>query len=455
MKKVTALVLAAAMIIAMTACSKKAEETTIATTAAPATEAATEAPSKEAETQPVTEAPTQAAVQVPQEPSIQLHPIASDYYECSQRADNTMEYVAEATYLSLSEEEAAAYPQLADALNEDFNEYVYVNMGEFIEAWKKNTADQPTDLGGETPYKQTVYITRMDSNMASILVNTYAFLGGAHGSTLLKSFNYNTNERALVQLSEIVKDNEKLQQILADRLVKEYPDTQFFDLQKDIKKYVLDQPATGDSIAYVWTMDYDSIQIFFQEEALASHADGAQMIDLKFADYPDLFSYTYGAAPENYITYVEPYVNYTFGEDTVEYEARMDQNGIIAELAFNINGKETAFSVVCNGVQGWFVNEGQNKFFYIFTQGDDDEDLFYVYRITNGDVTEESKIEARIATKYSQTDSIGTAYGYSSYASTKTHEIPADPAGLTIDVKENGNRVEKKVSIENGAVVIK
>jgi len=457
MKKITALLLAAVLVLTMAGCSKKAEETAApaeASTAA-ATEAATAAVT-EAPTEASTEAPTEAAVQVPQEPSIQLHPIASDYYECAQREDNTMIYEAKASYISLNEADAAAYPELATALQEDFGEFVYASMGEFIEKWKENTADQKLDLGGEVPYLQNPYIIRMDSNVASILVNTYEFLGGAHGSTLLKSFNYLTNERSWVQLSTIVKDNDKLQQVLAEKLVKEYPETQFFNLQNDIKKYVPEQPATGDNISYVWTMDYDSIQFYFQEEALASHADGAQMIDLKFAEYPDLFAYTYGAAPENYISYMESYASYTIGDNTLSFDPRMDENGFIAELAFTVNGKESSFQVFCNAAKAWYVNAGQSRFVYVFTQGEDDEDLFYVYRIAeDGAMTEESRIEARIASVYSQTDPIGTAYGYSSYASCQTHEIPADPAGLKIDVKENGNRVEKTVSIENDAVVIK
>lgn len=468
MKKLTAMILAAAMAFVMAGCGGQAGT---AETPAAGTEAQTEteAPETKApetktpETEAVTEAaaetaaeePAQETVQIPQEPCIQLHPVATDYYECAQREDNTMIYVAHATYLSLNGEEAAAWPELQSALTEDYCEYVHASVSEFIQKWQENTGDQNLDLGGTDPFRQTVQISRMDSNMASLLTSTYEFLGGQHGYTALRSFNYKTDERRWVQLSEIVKDNEKLQQILEERLVSEYPDAMFFDLPNDLKNYVLDQPAAGDSIPYTWTMDYDSVQIYFGENDLGPYASGSQRIDLKFADYPELFNCSFGAAPENCITCVEPYANCSAGDTVYTFAPRYNTSGYINELVFDVNGTVNAFPVFCYAADVWFVSAGEDRFFYAFTKEEDDVEKLWVYRVENGSVKEETSAEARIAAVYGSTDPVGTAFGYDSYASARTYEIPADPAGLKLEVKENGTFVQKTLCIEDGAVVIR
>ena len=365
-----------------------------------------------------------------------------------------MIYVARATLLSLNEEETAAYPLLEIALAEDYTEYVYSTIRDFIENWKKNTEGQNLDIGGDDPFRQTVQIVRMDSNMASLLTSTYEFLGGQHGYTALRSFNYKTDEMRWVQLSEIVKDNEKLQQVLKERLEKEYPDSMFFDLAGDIKKYVPDQPASDGNISYTWTMDYDSVQIYFGEQELAPYASGIQMIDLKFTDYPELFTYNYGAAPESYMTAVQPYVPYTAGDISYEFAPRMDMYGSVAELAFTVNGTESTFPVFGYETNAWFVTSGEDHFFYTFLKKEDDEERLMIFRIEDGGMKQELDIEARLKAEYGQLDSIGTAFGYKSYASRQTHEVPADPAALRVEVRENGSTADKTVSIEGGVVKV-
>lgn len=456
MKRFLALILGACLVTSMAACAKKPQETKAQETTQTAAQAPETTKAAETTAAPETKSAEAAVTPMPEQTPVSLlHPVMHDYEEGKQDETNNMIYRIQAQFLSLNEEETAKYPAVDEAFGEDLNEYLYMHINEFIERFTENTKDHPLDLGGEIPFKETTEIYRADDRMCSILVNMYEFLGGAHGSTVLQNFNYNSEKRALVQLSEIVKDNDRLQEILVAELKKQYPDNQFFDLEKDIRNYVLDQPAADGKIAYVWTMDYDSVMIWFPEEALGPHADGSQMIDLAFADYPELFTYNYGAVPADFILNLVPDYKYDFAGRTAEVQYRMDENGCYAELAFIINGTESAFEKFFNKARSMYATRNGHEYIYVFTEGDDDEMLFTVYKIDGDAVTEEVPSQIGYLTQeYKTEEPIG-----GTYAASRTGEYPVDPTSLKVTLKPDGKWGKEKfvtVSIaEDGKLEIR
>lgn len=447
MKKMTAVLLALAVLVSVAGCAQKPQETVPETaavqTAAPETAAAPETTAAEAE-------------EVQQETCVLLHPRLVEYYECAQREDNRFVYEAKAELLELSEEEKTAYPFIDQALTEEYSRFAADRVSEFVSRFLESTKEMDLDLGGYSPYVQTTDVIRMDDHMASILYTAYEYFGGAHGTTVLQSFNYNAKELAPVMLSEIVKDNEKLQEVLVEKLRSEYPENEYFDLENDIKNYTPDPVAPDGKYPYVWTMDYDSLQIYFGEYQLGPYAMGSQRIDLAFADYPDLLVNAYGAAPENYIRRIEPFVTVTDAGQTVRVEYGTNNYGMWNSLRFLVDGSESVFDIFAGKVTVWYVKRNGFGFFFTLSEEEDDVRIFTVYKIDGGQVTELQNMKGFPAAEFRTCEAFSNITEYVPYANRKTSELPVDPAAVKLTVGDYGAQKEAVLSVEeDGTVTVK
>ena len=431
-KQIIAFLLSTLMILSLAACAGKTQETTVAETVEEITEAVETVPAPPKETETETAAEPQAEEAAQTQVTL-LHPMISDYYECKQNDDNTFVYEIEAQILSLNEEEAEKYPAVDTALTEDLQEYIYQHIEEFIENYTQYKEDAETNDYPEGEFTERTFVERMDDRMCSILAETYEYLGGAHGYTMLQSFNYDSDKMRLVQLSEIVKDNAALQDILIEKLQEEYPENEYFDLENDIKNYVLDTPAAADKTAYTWTMGYDYISIWFPEEALGPHAIGSQEIILYFEDYPELFEYSYGSEPDDYVTELSPYYYYTIKDNKVYAKCNTDEYGTYTEVVFEINGTESSFEIFADKVSAYYLTTADEDYIYVLTQGNDDEELYTIYKVVGNDVTvDKQAAEGGLVKEYSSRSPVASG----DYAAAQTYVLPVDAATMKAAIEE-------------------
>lgn len=132
------------------------------------------------------------------------------------------------------------------------------------EAKDKWTSDQ----GPWRPYEY-VFTYKVPFNNAgklSVVYYEYVYTGGAHGMTTGTTFNFDLKTGELVQLSTLIKGNEKKIQ-----------DYTYQQLQKKYSGYVLiksPNEVTLNDKNRLWVFDREGIQLIFSEYEVAAYAAG-------------------------------------------------------------------------------------------------------------------------------------------------------------------------------------
>jgi len=321
-KKIVAVVLAIVMVMSMAACAKKEEAAETAAETEAVTEAVTEteAPA-EAPTEPQTEAETetQPALTSSVEASL-LHPELIQHYQSAQREDNTFAYEMRWSEVRLPEEEAQKYPQLSDTLNEfsalqvDNSTYERMGLLENIKSIEEESREDIPELTTET----TLSVIRADTNYVCIESNFYGYWGGAHGGTLITANTYKTADGSKVKLEDIITDEGKFIDTVKTKLLEEHEKEEFFDIDTDMAKYTIreTEDELDEERSFTWELGYDSVRIFFNQYDIAPYAAGIQIVEIKFADYPELFKGNVDVVPQDRIEYK----GYEFNEHGYRYD---------------------------------------------------------------------------------------------------------------------------------------
>lgn len=175
----------------------------------------------------------------------------------------------------IDEDEKEFYRQAIDDSRED--------ALEFAEEQRKYGEDYTFFRYSETQ------LMNADDKVVSMLRMEYGYLGGAHPDYYYETMNIYTKTGEDIPLSDILTDDVKLRSILKERLNKEYPDGNWFDLDSSLDTYVIDDKKTGDDkFAYIFTMNSRGIMFYFNPYDLNSYADGAQQIEISYTDLADI-----------------------------------------------------------------------------------------------------------------------------------------------------------------------
>ena len=152
-----------------------------------------------------------------------------------------------------------------------------------------------------------IYLVRADDKAFSFGILDYSFLGGAHGFTQYYGYCYDPKTGEKIEFSDIVKETDKLPQIIVDELEKQNEDLkEYFKQCPDDKNNLLtDIPSRLEDNAkgLAWALDYDGLWVYFEDYAMGSYVAGSQSVKISFADYPDIFTdtydnYKYGEIPD-------------------------------------------------------------------------------------------------------------------------------------------------------------
>ncbi len=129
----------------------------------------------------------------------------------------------------------------------------------------------------------------------SILVQTYTYTGGAHGSTVVQSFVFDTQTGEQQELRDLVRDDRALATLhgqIASRLLSEYTDALFEDQATILRAYVAnraEQPTLlargelGYATSTTFLLGPAGLRVLFQQYEVAPYAAGMPVIDLPFA----------------------------------------------------------------------------------------------------------------------------------------------------------------------------
>ena len=205
----------------------------------------------------------------------------------------------------LSDETKEKYPELARTI-EALNKNEKNEVKAFFEKNERDIQELMAYTGHDFSYEDEIHLVpeRTDDLAFSILMSEYVYLGGAHGDTVFRCFNFDPRSGRDIELDEVVTDLKGFGRAMFTELsasedyagyYRDYPEgeQEFFDAVTP----QLDNNGKG----LTWALDHEGIWAFFDDYTLGPYAMGAPSVLIRFEDYPELFNDRYiykGKAPE-------------------------------------------------------------------------------------------------------------------------------------------------------------
>lgn len=255
--------------------------------------------------------------------------------------NNSMYATGEYPDISLAEEEAGDYEELAKALTEytdTLRTNTYMTVSELQSLNSRDASD-----GGSYYSNTSAWVMRADSLAVSILLMTVYDGGGTHPSRVYSAVTFDAATGKKLSLEDVLQDQEEddLPDLLEDGLLENYSRDMFIveDLSGTIREKMgkSTDGIGGSSEELVWTLGYDGLNFYFSPADLASSAAGAQSVTLAYEEEPDLAEGAYTDAPN---AYIQPVFSNEYDNDVTIPLPRTD--GDTLRVEYSPTGTEDA-----------------------------------------------------------------------------------------------------------------
>lgn len=294
MKKILCILLALGLLLSLAACGPAPKQPE--TTAAPAeTASPTEAQPETTAPAPETEATEPPAAAEPEGiRPLSLEKSLYTYYEWKDELTCAL-VRSEHSTVTLSEEDAARYPEMAQVLSQIAAMQENTMLDEFsnLVSWAED--DLSWGAAGFETYTSTldVQVRRADSLVISLLHDSCADYAHFENFRMFHGSTYDTETGLELQLNDVVAvsnylalavEKELLEQMYGEELYNEYA----------VQNYFADTPYDS----FDWTLDYTGVTFYFMPGQFFE--GGAMTATVTFAEYPELFNPKYMEIPEQY-----------------------------------------------------------------------------------------------------------------------------------------------------------
>ncbi len=226
----------------------------------------------------------------PIEYSFQKHP-------CSLIDGETELAISNYTTIELDKSDREKFGKLKDILD-DFGK----NGEKEVDTFFESSADEIREMfnnGIGIGYEADKFFApvRADGRVFSFVITNYTFLAGAHGFTDYSNYNYDPVTGEEIKFTDVVKDTDKLPDIIVDELEKQNEDlVEYFENGPEDKENLragIPDRLSNNAAALSWVLDYDGVWFYFEDYAMGTYVAGSRNVKVRFADYPDLFTDTY------------------------------------------------------------------------------------------------------------------------------------------------------------------
>ncbi len=118
------------------------------------------------------------------------------------------------------------------------------------------------------------------------------YLGGAHPDFYYETWNIDPSTGKEILLSDVISSQEKLNEILEQKLLADYPDVEYFGLKDSLAEYDMslkesEEKDDGDFLyAYEFTLDPDGISFYFSPYGVSAYAYGDQVVKILYDEDP-------------------------------------------------------------------------------------------------------------------------------------------------------------------------
>ena len=211
--------------------------------------------------------------------------------------------------LELDAETAKQYPALQRALvqmEKDETARAQQSIADLSTEYQELTADW-SDYEGHMSESVKPHVMRADSRIVSVLCSFEDYHGGAHGYYYTYGLNYDAASGRELKLSDVVSKKAQFIERVRDKFEEKYANDSY--MLTNAGEYLA---TLGDEeyASTPWTMDSESITLFFAPYVLGTYADGAQEVSIYFDEAPELFTAKYLDTCADYVIPLLPARSY-------------------------------------------------------------------------------------------------------------------------------------------------
>lgn len=217
------------------------------------------------------------------------------YYEWVDDYDQAL-VRSEHSYVTLGQEDAKAFPEIAELLSQKatMQENAMVDEFDNLVSFAREELDQNRDCFESYVSTLDVQVRRADSLVISLLSDSYSHYGQIDNYRAFHGSNYDTKSGKELALNDVVKEiNNDLALAVQEELTGHMWTGDFYSASA-VEDYFANTPYDG----FSWTVDYIGVTFYFAPGDLSD--DGMMTATVSFAKHPELFYEKYMTVPAEY-----------------------------------------------------------------------------------------------------------------------------------------------------------
>ena len=284
--------------------------------------------------------------------------------------------------LELDAETAKQYPALQRALVQaakDETARAQQSIAELSTEYQELTADW-SDYEGHMSESVKPHVMRADSRIVSVLCSFEDYHGGAHGYYYTYGLNYDVASGRELKLSDVVSKKAQFIERVRDKFEEKYANDSY--MLTNAGEY-LSSLGEEEYASTPWTMDSESITLFFAPYVLGTYADGAQEVSIYFDEAPELFTAKYLDTCAEYVIPLLPARSYEAnagGGKRVAIDVDFDYNDEYGSYAreYVIGNTRIRPEGYSYSSDSYIVVAGGKHYLYTFSSAENDYSMLEV-----------------------------------------------------------------------------
>lgn len=300
-------------------------------------------------------------------------------------------------YFLADEKTALRYPKLADALMQlkEQKEHNFDMATESLldsQQFMIETESYPIDLTDYTECR----VLRADNVLFSFIETNENYYGGAHGMYSVAGYAFDVETGKNLSFTDIVVDETKIRDLIAEKLDEEYGDIFFDDIHNLIDQY--------DFNSLCWSISYFDVTLYFNPYDLGPYASGSQQVVFPFSEYADLFDEKYLSVPEQFVTQLSEYeqfcldVNGDGKNEDIGLSSKYLEDDCLSVL-ISVDGKETDSDSWSYRIDTYLIKVQNKVYLYLFEHHENDYVTLKVYDFAKEDFVENDNANLYIPEK--------------------------------------------------------
>ena len=314
--------------------------------------------------------------------------------------------------LVLSDEEAAAYPELDQALTLEYDtlkKSTQEDMNNLKESAEEMVEYMQGDDNMQLIAEYAPYVLRADENVVSYEQFYDDYYGGTHGYHSYAGFTFDTKTGKKLDFYDVITGEESVKAGIIQELKNKYASEDGLvennTPEEDADAFFEYVDSKDQSGAVAWSLGADRLNIYYNPYNIGSWALGIVSVSLPFEKYPDVVKEEYKMGPSDYSVKIGIYADYSadiyndgsfsdvsvYPDGTDDYANSalriqiQDENGQVTSRVFD--------DMYYFTMEAYYVKTGNSHFLHVFTHSENDWTADNVYEITNGQIRDLGYVE--------------------------------------------------------------